>query len=189
MAYYEQRPNPDKPEEMIFVEVEASKLELPDDELGKRVVAHPKYREVLDESKGRKSKIKELREALTALEGQPEEDGVAPEKVEGQQSPAAAPVDTEALYNEFRKRFIQDQQAETSAQTAEKTRLAGIAAKHGLSADALPLLENAKDPEALAATLVKSNYRFDEVSGGAPSKPDADALKANVFKNLGLEGD
>lgn len=187
MAYFEKREKADQPGEFEYVEVEPSKVELPEDELNKRVVAHPKYRDVLDESKVRKDKIRKLNADLKALEGEPETP-VTPDPAQGQQSPAEAPkpLDEDTLYAKFRERLVKDQQAEQLAKTDEEKLLAGIAAKYGLNSDAIPLLATAKDPVKAAQLLEKSNYRFDDTTGGEPSAPNKDELIANVLDRLGL---
>jgi len=196
MAYFVKQEDPENKGQFIFVEVEPDKLDIPAEVLEKKVYEHPKYREVVDESKGRKQKIRELRADLEKLAGEPEpgqEDDTpaSPDKAKVGQKPtdAVAPLDEDALFAKFTARLKAEQEAQVAAKTTREQQLRAIAEKHGLGADALELLEVAQDPERAAVILEKSNYRFDDQVGGAPSAPDADALNARILKNLGLDGE
>ncbi len=197
MAYFVKQEDPENKGQFIYVEVEPSKVEVAPEVLEKLVVGHPKYREVLDETKGRKAKIKELREELAKLAGEPEPEdegntAVSQNSTNAGQKPAEtpAPLDVDQLYAEFAARLERERVAKETAVKTEAEQLASLAEKHGLyGEDAIELLRNAKDPEAAAKRLAKSQYRYDDAIGGAPSKPDKEALLSNVLTNLGLDGD
>lgn len=190
MSYFIKQEDPTT-KEVTYVEVPDDQLEVPTELIDKAVVAHPKYREVVDESIKRKKTIKQLREQLDHLE-EPEAEGQSPASPEQDatvQKPVsqAAPLDEDALYSKFTARLRKEQEDARAAEAAKANNLKAIAEKHGLGAGALKALEVAADPEALASILEGSQYRFDDTVGGAPSQPDKDALQNKIFANLGLD--
>lgn len=196
MAYFVKQEDPENKGQFIYVEVEPDKLDIPAEVLKQKVFEHPEYRQVVDESKGRKAKIRELRADLEKLAGEPEPEGdvdttASPDKAKVVQktADAVAPLDEDALFAKFVARMEAEQTAKVTAKQSREQQLKAIAEKHGLGADALELLEVAQDPERAAVILEKSNYRFDDQVGGAPSATDADALNARILKNLGLDGE
>lgn len=145
-----------------------------------------RYRDVVDESVSRRTKVKELSEQLEAVKAQAT-------KVE-------APVDTPApivaappevvkvpsvdeLYLEFKTR----QAAELAQQTEAQKQLLAIAAEHGLDASYLPILEEARDPKKVAAELGRKSLSF--ASGQVNTTPTSDpsALFTKINKELGLK--
>lgn len=192
MAYFVKREIDGKPGEFEYVEVADNEIVLPDDAVNKLVVGHPKYRDVLEESIKRKENIRKLAEDLKKLEAEREEPEASTQDVQGEQQQAqnnAPTLDVDALYAQIAERLEKEAQAKLKAKTEAEANLRELAKKHGLGAGALTILANSQNPEETAAYLAKSQYRFDEVSGGAPSKPDDDALVANILKNLGLDGE
>lgn len=192
-SYFVKQTDPNDPTKEVYVEVQEDQLEIPASLIDKAVVAHPKYRDVVQESIDRKKQIKKLRSQLDELDGVPvedeEEQTASPEQAKSKQKPAqaVAPLDEDALYSKFTARLKKQQEEEAAANKARRDQLAAIAEKHGLGAGALPALEVANDPEALAKVLEASNYRFDDQVAGSPSQPDKDAMQARILSDLGLD--
>ncbi len=191
MPYFVKQVNPETQAEE-FIEVPDDKLEINPELIEKAVYNHPKYREVVDESIGRKAKIKELRQQLDGLVGEPDPSPKKPatsEPADGQKIVTPQPLDEDALYSKFTARLAADQLAAQQAEAAKANALREVAKKYSLGESVLPILQNATDPEATAKLLEKSAYRFDDQVGGEPAKPDTEALQSRILKNLGLDGD
>lgn len=195
-SYFVKQQDPNDPEKEVYVEVKSEELEIDPAVLEKKLFAHPKYAEVVGESVKRKKSIKELRAQLDKLAGEQgseevEEGAELPDKPkDGQQTvQPVAPLNKDELFEEFTARLAAKQQKDAEAKQSHAEKLKAIADKHGLGADALELLEDARNPEVFAEKLAKSKYQFDDQVGGAPAEVDGDALNAKIWKNLGLDGE
>lgn len=192
MPYFVKVEDPDNAGQFIYTEVSDTDIVIDDAVLAKKVVEHPKYRDVLDESKARKLKLRELRAEMDKLAGEqtntPEGDGNidTENSSNSQQVVVAPPLDEDALYQKFQERTQKERAAAELAAAQERDRLAKLIVQHKLDQSAISLLANAKDPDAMAASLATTNYRFDDTLGGAPGVPDKDALQAKILENLGL---
>lgn len=176
----------DKPGEFDFVEVDDTKLEVPED----LVTSHPKYKEVVESDIKRRKRIKELQEELSKVEVEKPEEAVAGATVVPP-DPAAPvqPLNKDELYNEFLARLEAQRVERENAVKLKEAKLKSIAKAHKLPDSTIEALRMANDPEALASFLERSPLRFDDSVGGAPSEADKDALQANILKNLGLDGE
>lgn len=176
----------DKPGEFEFVEVDDTKLEIPDD----LVTSHPKYKEVVDSDIKRRKRIKELQEELSKAGAEkPEEEAAGATPTSPDPAQPVQSLNKDELYNEFVARLEAQRVERENAAKLEEAKLKSIAKAHKLPESALEALRMANDPEALATFLERAPLRFDDSVGGAPSEADKDALQANILKNLGLDGD
>lgn len=186
MPYLKKVEDENKPGEFTYVEVPDTELELPADVLDKLVFQHPKYREVVAESVGRKERIRAMQAELEKLAVDDANKPEKPEDAKKETEKPAPAIDQDALYTTFKTRLLQEQAAEAAANKAREEVLRAAAKKHGLSDDALPILAQSTDPDAMAEALGRGGYRFDNSPGGAPASVDGEALLSNVLKNLGL---
>jgi len=162
-----------------------SSLEIPDDV----VYNHTAYQKAVDESVKRRKKITELQEELAALasvDDLPETEGEGVDTNTPANEPAT-PLDKDALYQEFRQRLVQEQQAEAAAAAERQTTLKGILKEHKLPDEMLSVLEHADNPQVVAEALAKSSYRFDDyVSGGEGNSTSLENTFASALKALDL---
>jgi hypothetical protein len=156
---------------------------LPDD----LIYADPRYRQVVEESIGRRKTIKELSaeldEAKKAAQAIP-----APEP-----TPVPAPAPTapepvkvltaDELYEDFKKR----QAAEQAQANQVSTELRALATEHGLDESYLPILENAKDPKLVASELGRKKLSFAQGGVNAQNTPDPSTLFTRINGDLGLK--
>lgn len=176
----------DKPGEFDFVEVDDTKIEVPDD----LVFSHPKYKEVVESDIKRRKRIKELQEQLEQVGAEkPEETEVTTPVKPTEPVQPVQPLNKDELYNEFVARLEAQRVERENAAKLEEARLQSILKQHKLPASAIDALRLSSDPEAMAVILERSPLRFDDSVGGAPSEADKDTLQANILKNLGLDGE
>lgn len=185
-SYFVKREDPENAGQFIYEEVPADKVEIDPTVAEQVVFNHPKYREVVEESKGRKAKIRELRSELDKLDGVQDQ---PKEPVEPPKDAPPAPLNEDDLFAKFVTRLQAEQKAAEDKKVARETELRALVQKHNLGSDAMQILEMASDPAKTAQLLEKSAYRFDDQVGGSPAAPDKEALMGNILKNLGLDGE
>lgn len=165
MTFFKKITKDDGTEE--FVEVELTAEDVPE-EVVKQTSA---YKGVLDETIARRKEKAELKKKLTEVSKTVVVEGDEPESEPKKPESVGTPpveLDKDALYTEFVSRLTADQIEKAQKEAERKANIQEIAKKHGLGEKALPLLENAVDPEKQAKALLAAKFVFSETDGGEP---------------------
>lgn len=187
MSYFVQQT--DENGDVKFVEVADGDLQLPDEELNKRIANSELFRKTVEESKHRKEQIKKLRKQFEELEPAPAGEEPAPEAEQPakQETAETEPLDEEVLFQRFQERLLREAQAKREAQKSEEEQLAALLEKNGLGEDALDVLRDSKNPEETAKKLAKSAYNFGNTSTGNTKRNNVAEKVGSAFKDLGLD--
>lgn len=158
-------------------------VEVQEDDIVKSSEAFTKTAEALKKANKEAQKLR-----LEQKKGDPSDDN----NESGTPAPAVpqAPIiDEDALYQSFRNRLTAEEKAAQEAEDTRKAGLQALATKFKLKNDVLPLLEDSKNPERLAETLAKTNYRFDDSAQGEDDpKATFDRQIKEIGGLIGLDG-
>lgn len=158
-----------------YKEVELSTLD---------VREHPAYQEVLKEQVKSRQKAAEYKKQLLEVAKSSDEDAPAPE-VKSEVAPVAIPS-PEAVADLVEKRLAEKQAKAVQEKTALDTQVTNAMVKHGLPPSARSVVENSRDPEAMAETLAKSGLTFANSPSGGDDKTEISTLFANIDKRMGF---
>lgn len=120
---------------------------------------HPEYKKVLDEQVKTRKKLAEVKTKLTddGGSGEPPKQDV-PADAPKADAPHIPTVDE--ILAEMQKRQDIARAAQVQAETEVANRVKAAAEKHKLPNEALPLLNQARDPEAMAEAIAKGALQF-----------------------------
>jgi hypothetical protein len=158
------------------------------------VYQHPAYRQVVDESVGRRKTIGELKAEIEQLKSATAPAATPAPAPVVQQPATPAPVPTPApetpkfpSIDEIYEQVVARQVAEREQASQLTQQFQTLLTENGLDASYLPLLENAKDPKKAAEELGRKKLSFAEGGVNPEKGADPSTMFTRINKNMGLK--